>query len=248
MVELTRKQREIERRTGEILRVAKPILVREGFHALSMDRVAADMEYAKGTIYNHFPHKEEIVLALAVQSMELRRKLFEFSAAFAEHSRSRMMAIGVACEFYTHHCQEDFVIEQWMRNHSVWEKSSHQRQNLIRQCEAQCMAIVSGIVRDGVSESSLLVPAGMTNEEFVFGFWAITFGSQILTASSPSLPALGVHDPTRALRIHCATLLNGFEWRPMESLSEYLSKSDSLAGELMPRLHTLRDQHQQTQN
>jgi AcrR family transcriptional regulator len=245
MVVLTRKQREIERRTAEILSVAKPVLVREGFHALSMDRVAADMEYAKGTIYNHFPHKEEIVLALAVQSMELRRKLFEFSASFAKKSRRRMMAIGVACEFYTHHCHDDFVIEQWVRNSSVWEKSSHQRQNLIRQCEAQCIAIVSRIVQDGVDEGSLAVPPGMTNEEFVFGFWAITFGSQILTASSPSLSALGIHDPTRALRIHCATLLNGFGWRPVNSLTKYLSQSEKLAQALMPRLHALRDQHHQ---
>lgn len=246
MVELTRKQREIEQRTREILRVSKPILLREGFHALSMDRIAADIEYAKGTIYNHFPHKEEIVLALAVQSMELRRKLFEFSAAFAEKSRTRMMAIGIACEFYTHHCHEDFVIEQWMRNVSVWEKSSQQRQNLIRQCETQCLAIVSGIVQDGVSDGSLAVPTGMTNEEFVFGFWAITFGSQILIASSPSLPALGIHNPTQALRIHCATLLNGFQWRPVGNLSDYLSESEKLASQLTPRLHSLRDHHQQS--
>lgn len=245
MVVLTRKQREIERRTAEILAVAKPILVREGFHALSMDRVAAEMEYAKGTIYNHFPHKEEIVLALAVQSMELRRKLFEFSASFAKKSRRRMMAIGTACEFYTHHCHDDFVVEQWVRNGSVWDKASHQRQNLIRQCEAQCISIVSGIVQDAVDEGALTVPAGMTNEELVFGFWAITFGSQILTASSPSLSALGICDPTGALRIHCATMLNGFGWRPLSTLAKYLSQSEKLAQALMPRLHALRDQHHQ---
>ncbi|MCU0710905.1 MAG: TetR/AcrR family transcriptional regulator [Pirellula sp.] len=68
MVELTRKQRELERRAAEILAVAKPILINEGFQALSMDRVAAQMEYAKGTIYNHFPNKEEIVLALLVST------------------------------------------------------------------------------------------------------------------------------------------------------------------------------------
>ncbi len=50
MTQLTRKQREIERRTREILSVARPILLEEGFHGLSMDRVAAQMEYAKGTI------------------------------------------------------------------------------------------------------------------------------------------------------------------------------------------------------
>ena len=69
MVELTRKQREIQERTREILRVAKPILLAEGFQALTMDRVASRMEYAKGTIYGHFSNKEEIVLALALEAM-----------------------------------------------------------------------------------------------------------------------------------------------------------------------------------
>ncbi len=243
MAELTRKQREIERRTAEILRVAKPILVHEGFHALSMDRVAAEMEYAKGTIYNHFPHKEEIVLALAVESMELRRKLFEFCAAWGGKPRSRMMAIGTACEFYTQHCSDAFVIEQWMRNHSVWEKSSQQRQNLVRQCEGQCMSLVAGVVRDAIGQGELVVPLGMTPEEFVFGLWAITFGCQILTASSPSLSSLGVHDPTRAIRIHCATLLNGFDWQPVTTVGPYLEQADQMAKDLTPRLQHLQSQH-----
>ena len=62
----------MEKRTSEILRVACPILIAEGFPGLSMERVASQMEDAKGTIYNHFPNKEEIVLVLAVESMELR--------------------------------------------------------------------------------------------------------------------------------------------------------------------------------
>ena len=243
MIEMTRKQREIERRTQEILRVAKPILVREGFQALSMDRVAAEMEYAKGTIYSHFPHKEEIVLALAIESMELRRKLFALSVSTAGNSRERMMAIGVACEFYTHHCLDDFLVEQWMRTHSVWEKSSQQRQEVIRRCEAQCMGIVAGIVRDAIQAGELAVPDDMTHEEFVFGFWAITVGNQILIASSPSLTALGIHNPSRAIRIHCATLLNGFGWQPTIPLPEHLQLAEDLANSLTPRLHALRIEH-----
>lgn len=243
MIEMTRKQREIERRTIDILRAAKPILVREGFQALTMDRLAAEMQYAKGTIYNHFPHKEEIVLALAIQAMELRRKLFERSAAMMKNSRVRMMAVGAACEFYTRNCQEEFLVEQWMRTHSVWEKSSQQRQNLIRHCEGQCMSIVAGIVRDAIGASELKVPSDMTHEEFVFGFWALTYGNQILIASSPSLPALGIHHPARAIRIHCATLLNGFGWQPLMDLPDYLQLAEELASALTPQLHAMRQEH-----
>jgi len=228
MIELTRKQKEIERRTTEILRVARPILISEGFHGLSMDRVASQMEYAKGTIYNHFPNKEEIVLALAVESMEIRRKLFEQSAYVTGSSRMRMMALGAACEFFTQHCTDDFLVEQFIRNQSIWDKSSEQRQNVIRQCEGQCMGVVVGIVRDAVHRRELLIPEGLSPEEFVFGFWAINYGSQILTYSSPSLPAIGINNPANAIRVHCCTLLNGFQWQPAMTLTEYHQAMNSL--------------------
>lgn len=234
MVELTRKQREIASRTAEILRVARPILLREGFQALSMDRVAAQMEYAKGTIYNHFPNKEEIVLAMAVESMQLRRSLFERASRWQARSRIRMMAIGVACEYFTQNCREDFLVEQWIRNNSIWDKSSENRQNLIRQCELDCMSVVGGIVQDALRDRELLVPSAITPQEFVYGFWAINYGSQILSYSSPSLPTLGIHSPIQAVRMHCMTLLNGFGWHPhmdwercqscMEELSQGLKE------------------------
>jgi AcrR family transcriptional regulator len=59
MVEITRKQREIQQRTREILRVAKPILIAEGFQALTMDRLASRMEYAKERSTTTFPTKRK---------------------------------------------------------------------------------------------------------------------------------------------------------------------------------------------
>lgn len=242
MVELSRKQREIEKRTAEILRVARPILVSEGFQGLSMDRVASQMEYAKGTIYNHFPNKEEIVLALAIDSMELRRQLFNQASMVKCSSRFRMMALGAACEFFTQHCHDDFVLEQWIRNQGIWEKSSETRQNLIRECEGKCMGIVAGIVRDAVSRDELVIPPSLSAEEFVFGFWAINYGSQILTSTSPSLPALGINNPFNAIRVHCCTLLNGFGWTPVMSMDQYNEQLEILRDQLLPTFWSLKRQ------
>jgi AcrR family transcriptional regulator len=248
MVELTRKQREIEKRTAEILRVARPILIAEGFQGLSMDRVAAQMEYAKGTIYNHFPNKEEIVLALAVESMELRRSLFELSSIIDGPARLRMMALGSACEFFTQHCTDDFVLEQWVRNQGIWDKSSEKSQNLIRECEGRCMAIVAGIVCDAIDSNELTLPDTLSPEELVFGFWAINYGSQILTFTSPSLPSLGINNPANAIRIHCCTLLNGFDWQPYMAQSRYFQEMDSLIERLQPRYWALKNEQKQRTN
>ena len=79
---LTRKQREVHDREGRILEVARSMIVDDGYHGLSMDRIAEVMEYSKGTIYQHFSCKEDILMALVNQTMERRLDLFRRAAAF----------------------------------------------------------------------------------------------------------------------------------------------------------------------
>jgi len=226
MVILSRKQREIAEQEGQILRLARPILLREGYQALSMDRLATLMEYAKGTLYNHFPNKEEIVIALAVESMELRFRLFEYGAQLSPIPRERLMGIGAACEVYTQACRDHFAIEEWIRNSMIWDKSSSRRQDLIRQCESRCMGVVSGIVRDAMVAGDLTLRDGLSPEEMIFGFWSLNYGSQVLAATSPSLANLGINDAPKAIRHHCYTLMDGFGWIPLFGVDEQFSKMD----------------------
>src|ERR1700739_1645583 len=95
-----RKQREVQGREGRILEVARAMIVEDGYHGLSMERIAEALEYSKGTIYQHFSCKEEILMALVNQSMDRRLDLFRRAAAFRGGSRERITAIGAACELF----------------------------------------------------------------------------------------------------------------------------------------------------
>ncbi|MCR9291850.1 MAG: TetR/AcrR family transcriptional regulator [bacterium] len=234
---MTRKQREIQEREQQILALARAILVREGYQALSMDRLAAEMEYAKGTIYNHFPNKEEIVAALALKSLEKRRKMFERAALLAQGSRKRMTAIGCACDIYASECCEHFAVEQMLRISAIWEKSSQTRQKLIQQCEFRSMSIVAGIVRDAQAAGDLKLPVGLSAEEFVFGFWSLTYGSHALISSSPSLAEIGIENPVRSIRYHGWTLMNGFGWQPLETFEQTEAWTAELAEGIVKHAH-----------
>ncbi len=237
MVTTSRKQREIQLREAQILKLARPILLREGYQALTMERLAQSMEYAKGTLYNHFPNKEEIVLALAIESMELRFQLFQAASNGSLLSRNRLMAIGTACEIYTQEYGDHFAIEDWIRNATIWDKSSPKRQELILQCESKCMSVVAGIVRDAVEAGDLTLRPGLSAEEMIFGFWALNYGSQVLAATSPSLSSLGIPDAPKAIRHHCFTLMNGFGWKPLLEFSEHDAWMDRLASQLKKQFH-----------
>src|SRR4051812_34099941 len=100
MSTLTRKQREIQQRETLLLDVARTMLMEHGFAGLSMDRLAEATEYSKGTIYQHFSTKEDLVAALAVQSVKYRAELFDRANTLSGHPRERMFAIGVADEMF----------------------------------------------------------------------------------------------------------------------------------------------------
>src|ERR1700728_4646369 len=60
-----RRLRMAEKRT-EILRAARPILLRDGLGGTTIDRVAAQGGISKMTLYRHFPNKEALFEGLVM--------------------------------------------------------------------------------------------------------------------------------------------------------------------------------------
>ena len=58
-----------QKRSELILEVAEEILIRKGYHHASMDEIAAQAGVAKGTLYQHFPTKEDLFFALIEQAL-----------------------------------------------------------------------------------------------------------------------------------------------------------------------------------
>ena len=123
-----------------------------------MDRIAGELGLSKGTVYNHFSCKEEIVIALAVETATHRVELFRQAAQFHGSSRFRMLAVAYAAEKFVRSWPEYFLFEQIIRLDSVWEKTSEKRRAVIRNCEMNCMGIVAGIVRDAVANNEIELP------------------------------------------------------------------------------------------
>ncbi len=214
---LTRKQREVQSREGRILELGRAMIVRDGYHGLSMDRIAEELEYSKGTIYHHFSCKEEILMALVNQTMERRLELFHRAAAFRGGSRERITAIGAAAELFFQLYPEHIFIEQTVRITSIREKASEQRRTTLESCEARCSEVVRGVIRDAVAAGDLQVSADFGVDQLAFGLWSLTFGGYSIAATSPSLANLGISDPLAVIRGNCIRLLDGVGWTPLSS-------------------------------
>jgi AcrR family transcriptional regulator len=63
------KDRQREERERLILEAAEELLAEKGYHETSIDEIAARVGVSKGTVYLHFPSKEELVLAYLGRGM-----------------------------------------------------------------------------------------------------------------------------------------------------------------------------------
>ena len=230
----TRKQREIQEREQRILETAWPLLIEQGYLGLSMDRIAETLQYSKGTIYNHFSCKEEIIISLAIQTTERRTRLFERAAAFQGTSRERIHAIGTAATIFVQLFPDHFKLEHIIRSSSIWEKTSEKRRAIMRGCEQRCMGIVGGIVRDAIAQGDLTLDDGVTAEDLVFGLWSISFGAFSIITTSDQLVELGIRDPFQTFRQNVNRLLDGFGWSPLSANYDQEAVALRIQNEVFP--------------
>jgi TetR/AcrR family transcriptional regulator, repressor of fatR-cypB operon len=66
----SRKEREKRARQQEILKAARELFVTKGFRETTLDEIAHQAEFGKGTLYNYFANKEEIFRAIVEQAIE----------------------------------------------------------------------------------------------------------------------------------------------------------------------------------
>jgi AcrR family transcriptional regulator len=229
---ITRKQREIRDRETRILTLARDMLLDQGYHGLSMDRIAEELEYSKGTIYQHFSSKEEVLVALANQALEQRLQLFRRAAEFRGRSRERLYAIGVAGQLFVRLYPHHFSVEQVIRLSSVWEKASKKRRDHLRACETHCVGVVGGVVRDAIASGDLKLPPVVAPEFLVFGLWSMSFGAYSIATTSTTLTEIGIADSFEALSWNYSMLLDGYGWRPLSSEFDFAGSLERISREV----------------
>ncbi len=204
-----------------ILDVAREMLVLDGYLGLKMDQIADRLEYSKGTIYQHFPNKEEIILALANQAMNTRSDLFARAVTLRKQSRERVAAVGAAAELFVERYPHFFQIEQLIRLNSISEKTTENRRNIMRSCESKCVTIVGGVVRDAIAQEDLHLPDDCVPEDIVFGLWGMHVGAFAIVSSSDSLQEIGIKDAIASLHRNQNKMLDGYLWQPLSTTQDF---------------------------
>ena len=85
-----RREREREERRTQILDAAQQVFFERGFEAATMDEVAEAAQLGKGTLYNYFRTKEELLGGVAARHMQRVVVKYERAGKEASHGRDQV--------------------------------------------------------------------------------------------------------------------------------------------------------------
>lgn len=210
------------------------MLLDRGYLGLTMDRIAEATEYSKGTIYQHFPNKEEIVLALAVRTAERRAEFFERAATFRGGTRERMAGIGIAEDLFVRLHPDHFRTERILDAQSIRQKTTDVRRQALESCDWRCANIVTGIVRDAIAQGDLTLTPPTTPIRLAMGLWTMAYGFYSIHTSGEVFEKLGIEDPPRALWHNYHTLLDGHGWQPHSATIDHEQVHTRILEEVFP--------------
>jgi len=211
MPNLTRKQREIAERHNHFLTIARELLRDEGFHQLSMDRVAELAEYSKGTVYQHFNCKEEMVGQLCINAMQRLQALGLRAQHYPGSHRERLLAFFIANDVFQQMEQDAVCNMQTYQHDQIISKVSDGTRERHGELMFGIFSLVKSIIEDAMRDGDL-PKTDISAEDMVFGFWSLNHGAQALRSNQFPLEDMGISEPGAAIMTMLQSLLDGLGW------------------------------------
>lgn len=224
---------ELENRENDLLRVARRLFLTKGIDGLTMERLAAGTNYSKGTIYQHFSSKEDVLAALCLESSRIRYALLERATLFKGCSRERALAVAKA-DYIVYRLHPDYWrVEQLTDILSLTAKISPIRRASLDALVERCAGIAIGIIRDGIASGELVLPAGLTPEKFLLALLGLTRGLYIMNSDEALLRNWSADDPSTQEQLLSCTF-DGFGWRPFSGDWNYTETVQRIWREVFP--------------
>jgi len=236
-----RKQRQLAEREQVFLDRAWIMIQRDGLLNLQMARLAAECDYAVGTLYQHFSSKEDLLVALAARRTGERIELFNRAAAWQAPSRSRMFAVMIADVLFAQRAPDFFRLAQYVSTHAVWAAASPERRSAAIEGSRPLGDAVHRIIDDAIAAGDI-DNQGLTVRELCGGLWAMSVGMHTLVSADGVLESQCVPRPYQLLLHQAHALLNGLGWQPLMPLRDGAAQQqllEQIMRELFPEFSTV---------
>lgn len=204
-----------EAREDEIMHTALAVIARDGVSGLTIDKVVTKVPYSKGTVYNHFSCKEDLLTALCNNCIRRLSDIFARAATFDGSSREKMLAIGIGYMLHSQLNPTEFMLVISAKTPSVTEKSSQKRQDEHQKLETKLLGTMLQIINEGLVSGELTLASHLNPAQVSFSLWAMSFGTIALLQEN--LERCGIRQEMtmeRELTNHASLVLDGLNWKP----------------------------------
>ncbi len=144
-----RRQREAQRRRGDILNAARKLFWKNGYAGTTMPQIAAAVQLAQGTLYLYFPGKDALYAELLAEGYELLRRHLE--ATLAKPSLPRQAAGALLDGFlgFARQFPEYFDVIFFLLQKEGGDKSAHAGEQLqrLKAAEDSCKAVAAQVLK-----------------------------------------------------------------------------------------------------
>ncbi len=164
-----RKRATPETRKSQIIAAADLVLLEVGIDRFTVDQVVEKAKIAKGTVYNYYKHKDEMLAELGVKALDLLHKHFKMMTDKFDHSIDKVKAICMAAYEYNRQYPEYFELISHMErpefniNINAYLKLSYEIQHL-----------TGGVIREGQEKGEIKPDLDSTMANYIL--WACCVG------------------------------------------------------------------------
>ena len=204
--------------TSAYLDIARRILREEGYHSLTIERLAREAGFSKVTVYQRFSCKEELLVELGVRCRAELLQVIERAAQIPGPPRLRAEYIKEAIYLYSHRYAENLRILSVIRSDPILSKAP---EHLRRQMEELGVRIFNHLLscgEDGVANGDLSLSGATTPKGLAYMMWVIITGwAQTQYHAAAPLEAVNIKDPLKTINAMLTDLFDGYGWRPLSS-------------------------------
>ncbi len=216
-----------------ILDAARDLFAAEGYLGVTMDRVAAAIEYAKGTVYLQFGSKEDMLLALLARTRSDLAARLALATGGEERPRERLYGLPAALDEHVETAPWYLPLSALAAEPSIETKGADATRQDLRAATFRCLRPVHDLVKRAVAAGDLALPAWCRPESLGFALWSFLHGGLML--GRPLIrDAEGLASLALNTRGHLfLALLDGHGWIPLshdhQPLQAYLARRQLLA-------------------
>lgn len=218
---LSGKQRELLQRDELFFETARRIFLDEGYHELTISRLAEATGFSRATLYDRFGSKEGLLVEVGIECQEELHGILQRASRFPGTPRERMMAVGEALRVYSARYSDNMRIVATISDEAIAKRVSDAQQARMRELDADMFRTLLEIIREATDKGDITFPEGLRGESLCFALWTMIDGCAAAMRGSAPLEEIGIADPIGDLLPSTHRLLDGYGWRPLLSEWDY---------------------------